>query len=327
MEELFTGALGIEQDEKLYKQEEIVMAGQVDWSKPFSLGEFPIFNQEQSLTCGAQTMAKILGVECFKRFGKFVYFSVRDIYTKRTNKSGGMWAIQAFTIGSKGVSLNELMPTPVPTEENFNKAEDRTEVDIRIAEKFSDMDFPFIELGNSIDAIAGQIQSGHPVALLMRFEYSEWDMAYPKLDPASKESLGHFVAATGFKQDNGVKYIIVEDSWGKYRGDGGKRYLSEVFLKAHCKSALSYTSFELEKKESVPKYQFTRDLTIGSEGEDVKQLQLILQAMGFFPANTSPTGKFYGITRQAVKDCQRANGITPAEGYFGPITRDKINNL
>jgi hypothetical protein len=326
MEELFTGALGVEQDERTYKQEEIGMANLPDWSKPFSLGDFPIFDQEQSYTCGAQTIAKILGIECLLRYKKFVLFSVRDIYTKRKNyPNGGMWAVDMFTIGATGVSLDQLMPTEKKSEENYNNSKDRTKIDERIAEKFSDVEFPFIEKYNpSIDDIASMLQSGHPVALLVRWEYDEWDKPYPSVNQDSKETYGHFICATGYENKSGIKYIVIEDSWGKNKGENGKRYLSEGFIKAHCKSALSYREFVFEETSEKTNYEFTKDLTIGSEGEDVLALQKILQEKGFFPANIIPTGKFYGITRQAVKDYQSANGITPAEGYFGPITRDKI---
>ena len=70
--------------------------------------------------------------------------------------------------------------------------------------------------------------------------------------------------------------------------------------------------------------QFTRDLTIGSSGADVTALQQWLIARGFsIPAGA--TGYFGTQTQSAVAAYQRANGIAPAAGYFGPITRAKVN--
>lgn len=77
----------------------------------------------------------------------------------------------------------------------------------------------------------------------------------------------------------------------------------------------------------TPGYQFTRDLTIGSRGEDVVRLQNRLKAMGFFPTSVSSTGYFGTITRDAVAKFQRYYGIRPDAGYFGQITRNKINSL
>jgi len=70
--------------------------------------------------------------------------------------------------------------------------------------------------------------------------------------------------------------------------------------------------------------QFTRDLTIGSTGADVTALQRWLIARGHtIPAGA--TGYFGAQTQSALAAYQRANGITPAAGYFGPITRAKVN--
>jgi len=69
---------------------------------------------------------------------------------------------------------------------------------------------------------------------------------------------------------------------------------------------------------------FTRNLTIGSTGSDVTALQTWLISKGYsIPAGA--TGYFGVQTRAAVAAYQAANGITPDAGYFGPITRAKVN--
>jgi len=80
-------------------------------------------------------------------------------------------------------------------------------------------------------------------------------------------------------------------------------------------------------------YNFTRNLTIGSRGEDVKALQEYLNAQGFTVAASgagSPgneTEYFGSLTQAALADFQAANSVSPAVGYFGPITRAKIDSL
>jgi len=69
---------------------------------------------------------------------------------------------------------------------------------------------------------------------------------------------------------------------------------------------------------------FSRNLTIGSTGADVTALQTWLISKGFTIA-AGATGYFGSETRAAVAAYQSANGITPAVGYFGPITRAKVN--
>ncbi|MES2623108.1 MAG: LamG-like jellyroll fold domain-containing protein [Patescibacteria group bacterium] len=75
---------------------------------------------------------------------------------------------------------------------------------------------------------------------------------------------------------------------------------------------------------------FTRDLTINTIGADVKNLQVFLNAQGFIISSSGPGSKGkettqFGIkTRTALAKFQKASGIVPASGYFGPITRKFI---
>ncbi len=69
---------------------------------------------------------------------------------------------------------------------------------------------------------------------------------------------------------------------------------------------------------------FTMDLTIGSTGAEVTALQNWLISKGYsIPAGA--TGYFGAQTQAALAAYQAANGISPAVGYFGPITRAKVN--
>lgn len=73
--------------------------------------------------------------------------------------------------------------------------------------------------------------------------------------------------------------------------------------------------------------KFDRDLMKGSKGEDVRSLQVWLNQSGFTVAKEGPgspgneTDFFGEMTRSAVGRWQKENGISPAEGYFGPISR------
>ncbi len=66
-------------------------------------------------------------------------------------------------------------------------------------------------------------------------------------------------------------------------------------------------------------YNFTVDLTIGSRGADVTELQTILIAAGYLKI-PAPTGYFGAMTQAALKQWQAAHGVL-ATGYFGPLTR------
>ncbi|HTP56701.1 MAG TPA: right-handed parallel beta-helix repeat-containing protein, partial [Candidatus Paceibacterota bacterium] len=71
-------------------------------------------------------------------------------------------------------------------------------------------------------------------------------------------------------------------------------------------------------------YVFTKFLSRGSRGEEVRQLQLKLKSLGFFPADVDATGLFGPTTVGAVKAFQKANGIAQV-GFVGPATRAALN--
>jgi len=77
---------------------------------------------------------------------------------------------------------------------------------------------------------------------------------------------------------------------------------------------------------------FTRDLTVGSRGDDVTALQNLLISANKGPAAQAlaaagATGYFGQLTKAALAEYQAAVNISPAAGYFGPITRAYVNSL
>ncbi len=72
---------------------------------------------------------------------------------------------------------------------------------------------------------------------------------------------------------------------------------------------------------------FARNLEFGMSGADVKALQVYLNTHGYAVASSGvgssgkETTKFGGATKAALIKFQKAMGITPAVGYFGPKTR------
>ncbi|MDE2079223.1 MAG: right-handed parallel beta-helix repeat-containing protein [Patescibacteria group bacterium] len=71
-------------------------------------------------------------------------------------------------------------------------------------------------------------------------------------------------------------------------------------------------------------YNFTQNLTVGSTGQDVTELQKVLIAEGDLTI-AAPTGYFGALTKVAVVRYQNAHGISPASGYVGPLTRAELN--
>lgn len=86
---------------------------------------------------------------------------------------------------------------------------------------------------------------------------------------------------------------------------------------------------------------FTRSLTLGSVGPDVKNLQIFLNSKGFTVSTTGigsvgQESNYFGIATQKAlikfqeyyaKDILIPNNLTKGTGYFGPATIRKVNDI
>jgi peptidoglycan hydrolase-like protein with peptidoglycan-binding domain len=141
-------------------------------------------------------------------------------------------------------------------------------------------------------------------------------------------SLGYVVSSTGLgSPGNETAYF-------------GKKTLRALnaFQRAHNLPVTSYLDIATRNalnslntksttnkiKTTVTSFTWNRNLSVGSRGSDVLNLQKVLINEGYLKLD-SPTTYFGPLTRSALIRYQRANGITPAVGYFGPLTRKHIN--
>ncbi|TSC52036.1 MAG: hypothetical protein LiPW41_584 [Parcubacteria group bacterium LiPW_41] len=89
-------------------------------------------------------------------------------------------------------------------------------------------------------------------------------------------------------------------------------------------AALQAQLTQLQGGSSASSYTFTKNLTVGAKGEDVKQLQSILIAGGYLKI-AAPTSFFGPATKAAVIAWQKAVGISPTSGFVGALSRAKLN--
>jgi peptidoglycan hydrolase-like protein with peptidoglycan-binding domain len=71
---------------------------------------------------------------------------------------------------------------------------------------------------------------------------------------------------------------------------------------------------------------FPRNLTIGSRGDDVLMLQNYIQSQGYMTVTDSNRGYYEDLTKRAVAAFQASVGISPADGFFGPVSRAFLIN-
>lgn len=332
-----SGALPDERPEaekaKDFKFEEIVASvNPVVWTEklPTAWRKFPIFNQDGSGSCVAQTMAKLLGVMYWLKNGIYVHFSATHIYQRRSNKpAGGMAGVNAFDISREGVTLEVLVPSQDMTDTQMDN--------IKIEQYKEDVGKVF-KLGNYIvgpvkdmETIASIIQTtGKAVMVWYYFKYSEWgDVPVVKdnnLDLNGSGTVRHSVTAVDFTLYQGKKCLIIEDSWGPNQGKGGQRIITEAFHNARNWFVAHPMVFQFETPVIPPilPIKITKDLRFGMTDPEVKILQDILKAKGFYATNLASTGYFGSVTQKAVINFQKANGLS-ADGVVGPKTRAVLN--
>ena len=331
---------------KDFKFEEIVASvNPVNWVEkaPHEWRKFPIFNQDGSGSCVAQTEAKELGVMRFLKDGVYVHFSATDIYQQRANKpQGGMGAVDARNIvKNKGATLEALTPSQAMTDGQMDGA---------LVEPYKRQvggvfKVPnFIELpAKNIETLASFIQTTNKAAMVwFYFDYNEWTdhptILNPNLDLYLGSTNRHSVTAVDFCLVNGKKSIIIEDSWGPNFGLNGQRVIDEDFFKVRNWYAGYLVNFQFDDQTQpqptpppAPHYVFNKDLEFGMTDPDVKGLQDCLRFAGFFPTNASSTGYFGSVTKTAVQGFQIKHGITTAAGAgygrVGPKTRAKLNEI
>lgn len=150
-----------------------------------------------------------------------------------------------------------------------------------------------------------------------------WTNDPAKLQPLRAPKViisGHLIVQNGYELGtNDVKFID-RNSWGDNWCDKGDIYF-------YFKNLIGYFT---EAWTIVGRVLFANDLRMGTIHADVKRLQEFLNTHGFpvAPAGNGSPGNettYFGLlTFNALKKFQAANGI-PNTGYFGPLTRAKVN--
>lgn len=281
-------------------------ANPVKWETKTEYRIFPAFNQANSGSCVANSMAKIAGIYYKSKYGKYIKFSPAFIYKRRANRpEGGMSAHDVYKIiNENGVNLYDLQPSDglsdylLDTQKEEKHFEDVASV-FKLGQR---VDTPI-----DIDSVASVIQTtGKGVMLWFSFAFSEWTKI-PTIK-TDKPNLRHSVVATDFTLLNGEKALVIDDSWGE-----PQKIITESFFR-RCFHASYPMNFKFEPIDK-PKFDGT-----------VKSLQDCLKHLGYFPTNVESTGYFGELTKQALIKFQKANGLN-AEGVFGELTKKKLTEL
>lgn len=331
---------------KDYTFKEIVSAPTpVTWiEKPQSeWRHFPIFNQNGSGSCVAQTLAKLYGILYWLKNQTYVHFSATHIYQRRVNKpQGGMGGVDAFNIAAKGVTLEELVPSQNMSDTQMDAVEiPQYKQDVGAIFKIPN----YVQLPEGdIETVASVIQTtGKGVMVWFYFRNDEWTnqpkVLYPDLDRTASTTARHSVTAVDYTLVGGKKCLIIDDSWGVNYGYQGERVIDEDFFKARNFFAAYPMTFQFYDQPTPfpplkPKYTFTTPLEFGQTSDAVFALQSILKYEGLYPTNVATTGYYGAITATGVLKWQIAHDVAPlaelnplAGRRVGSKTIVKLNSL
>lgn len=311
--------------------------------------KFPTRNQDGSGSCVAQTMAKLMGILAYLRFGIFIVFSAGHIFMRRKNRpASGMWADDAYQIAQQGVTLEEFMPSMNKDDSALDSAY-ISELHKKMGLAISN--YIYLPVGN-IEAVASVIQTTKKgVMNWHRFSTSEWK-AVPQV-LVSNPANHHSIAGVDFTLYEGEKAVVIDESWGDTFGFDGQRVLKESWYKARNTHASYPMDFKFDGNvPTPPAVKFLKPLvyieldlktqeipahlvaTHEAQKADVVRLQDVLKKEGLMPSNISSTGLYQELTRKAVKAFQYKHAVAPALELeevngkrVGQKTLDKLNAL
>lgn len=339
-------------------KEIVAAAAPVVWKKkkPNEIRKFPIFDQNGSGSCVAQTGKKMLGVYVQGKTGTFLPLSASHIYQRRSNRPGsGMIGINAFEIMQQGTTLAAFAPDEHMDDVQMDSVQ-VTDFELEIAKALKSGK-PIVLPVQDIEAIASVIQqTGKAVMVWFYFTNKEWterpQILTPNLAMGAATTLHHSVAAVDFLlTDDGKKALVIDDSWGPNAGNGaGQRIIDEDFFSRRNWFSAYFMQFAYEEGTPVPPlppggYLFTKSLEFipllpngqvsdpakdAYQHDDVVAMQNIFKKDGVFPSNISSTGYFGAITKDAVQKYQLKHAIVaspadPGYGFVGPKTRGYLN--
>lgn len=322
-----------EEKAKDFSQEEFVAsANPVVWveKEDKDWRSFPVLNQFFTFKCVAFTIAKQALINFWLKTQEMLLFSPNSIYKYRVNApSGGMIGNDAFDIWKdKGISLEAVARS--------NQIQESDPIELSL---FAQEVAKGFKLGNYItiperdfDRVASTIQAtGKGVMCWFYFTSREWGRDFPKVmdnlpNPYVAEASRHSVTAVDCGLINGKEYLRIEDS--AHFGGKNIRYISREFFNARNFLNKYPMNFNYEdpivNPPTPPAYQFTLTMRYGDSNSEVKELQIRLQQLGFFPNNLSTTTYFGNVTRTSVIAYQKSKGLV-GDGIVGALTRAKLN--
>ena len=292
-------------------------------------------NQDGSGSCVANTIAKILEVKRKIDKGDDVKFSHAPIYIHRVNRpSPGMVGHDALQLAIKYSSCREENMLS----ENKNDAQLDNMPMPADYESLNNLVSPtnYLICPTDFDYAASMVAKEGAVMLWVDTSYSNWNRDIP-VAGGKGGGVRHSITIVDAIKFDGVEYLVIEDSWGKFGKYDGQRLITREFFKENAFVVAVLTSFKYDVVDSEFD-EFKTILVLGDRGVEVDKLQRFLKKEGLFPSNVvnkDPSKAYYGnMTATAVYNFQIRYAIdtipvlnTLKGKRVGSKTLEKINTL
>lgn len=289
----------------------------------------PVENQGSRGACVAYTIAKMIQYKNWKETGKVIPISKRYVYTIARAISGwkgqtgeGLMPLFGFKAVKNGSWDRDVLDnTEIPHAEYENmpiSEEMKLEAYLyRIA--------GFAEVTDEI-TLKKALNNGDLVAVSLPYGGGNFNQA--QLSPFTVMDSRHYVVIKGYEDiGNRTKYYF-RNHWTEYWGDKGEGsfYWDEYKGLAIDMFTITDVPNEFVDQARETAFQFTSDISKGTKGPIVIELQKALSDLGYY---TGPVTGFYGdLTAGAVTQFQIRMQIPTNYGKnVGPKTRAKLNEL
>ncbi len=296
----------------------VASANPVTW-KPLDINKiprYPTYSQNGSSSCVAMSISLIASILYYKRTNIQIMFSPSWVYKQRVNKpDGGMVGTDAFSIASKGMLPEILMPSQDLTEGQINSVPIYPWYQ-KVAEVFALEDQPVNLPIKDIETVASVMQTtGKPVNVWYDFLRTEWT-SIPFISGIFGLLLRHSVVAIDYGIYEGSKALAIQESWGVGATQFGSiRIIKEGFHNARNIFAMYPRRFRFETTEDKPKYDGT-----------IISFQRCMKAIALFPDDVPFVENWGPLSSSACKKFQEKYGIQQT-GLIGPQTNAKLMEL
>lgn len=304
-----------------------------DWSKGYDVEEdlniiIKTKDQGQSGSCGGQAWSYDDAVKHASDNGLYSEKSAKYIYAQTFVSGGGSSGVDNSNIVKNQGVASEILTSSYdngnpPSEAFMERSQDITPAARQDA--ISGKIFSSATCAVLIDDIAQNVRDNHGLIIgIGGSNNGTWLTSYPK--PPKMPTWWHWLYVGRAKMINGKKYIGVKNSWGDTVGDKGWQWLGEDYV-----NPVDIFNVWIMVNKSSDNYLFTKTIKYGQRNLDVAHLQMKLQKLGFFPADTNCTGYFGDVTARAVVAFQISNGILDFQGaklktvQAGPKTVSLLN--